>query len=130
MSPFQTVLTELERMIPRMLREQRFYLTSTGIIQVWLGRGFDPGMDILPTVKSVLAKNPSFGTLEYFTPAIEAAYTRRKESEPTNRPGSPASDELKALHIAKVKAKYKNIVMPSEFAWLEQYEAVHGPVAI
>ncbi len=52
---------------------------TVGIVRQWLANGWDPDLDILPTVEQVIerAKRP-IRSLSYFTDAIAQAYTDRQ----------------------------------------------------
>lgn len=62
---------------------------STGM--VWLAEGFDPELDIYPTVTAIVAsmrhkKRPMPGSLKYFTNAIRERYLERRGGAIATRP--------------------------------------------
>ena len=130
MSPYDEVLRVIGEVLPRVRSHPNFPVFQDHLIHGWLRQGYDARADIIPTIRMIVAKKKDISHIRYFDEPIAEAYRRRKESEPTYPPGSPASDELKARRIAHIREKCKNINMPAEFAWLAQYEAVHGPVAV
>ncbi len=70
------------------------YTGTVHDVMGWLGAGYDPDLDILPTVEAVAAR-PSFkpprSNLRYFTAAIREAHERRTAAGGDASPDEPVA---------------------------------------
>lgn len=88
---------------------------TVGIVNQWLANGWDPDLDILPTVGRVVDRSTSpIHSLGYFTNAIEQAYARRKaaERDPDNPPAplpEPKFVDESALQAERINSAIDDV---------------------
>lgn len=90
------------------------WLGNWSTVSVWLAQGFDPELDILPTVAATVERlkrteKPMPGSLKYFSRAIEENHKARKTTGE-----SPAQKATKEFYSAKRGT-------PQHKAWLAHY---------
>jgi len=87
-----------------------------GLVSVWLARGFDPELDIMPSVRIGLERLRAKGesrphSLKYFSPIIEANHRERTAN---GTPSKAAASQIEYFSAKKGSAEFR--------AWIDHYK--------
>ena len=104
--PLDALCVRIEEIAGADRHKQTRWMTASGVVAGWLARGADPDLDILPTVRAVMAKRansakPPPSGPEYFREAVFEAVDARK-ANPSRKPSSsrdgPSSGTVTAFN--------------------------------
>lgn len=107
---------------------------NTHCIHEWLSYGYDPEKDIIPAIDiATKAGSRTIQSWSYFTGLIRTMNDRRIKQENKPIQCTPAESEAKRaekIRWFRDRGLTSTSIGPNDYAWLEQYEKEHGPIAI
>lgn len=91
-------------------------------VKKWIADGADLHLDIIPTIRTWIAKRPDIYSLGFFTPHIHKA--REERVQTMTRPSTAHQRAMRTAFHVRVLGRR----LPTDERWLAKYEAENGPV--
>lgn len=125
---FKRVLDRLCELMPSLEKKPAEMIKAINLTNVWLQIGCDPDLDILPAINRKWARTPN--GIKVFSAFYFDAVVREAME---NRTGAEAFKKREAELLAQGYAWKRErglFLAPAKLKYLEDYEAVHGPIII